>query len=178
MICGNNRIIDISLGPEYYFSLQNNNYIKENNILICNTEIKIYGKIYEANLRINCDNNTFSFDRIRGYSDEKSSSLIRQNKEYYFYFNSYCHECKGHSSATKDSILYLNNKIIKYLELEEEHLRFKYKNNLYNFLINYYTNEISVSINSKKSIQFPFMNYDFSDKEKLYHKIQTIITFG
>jgi hypothetical protein len=194
LICGKNREISWSFGPDDVCSIigssfsYNNEYTKKNKLYI-NFDIYLNLKKERSRLsfRISASDNTFEFDihPVRELSDEEDAVYSSSSPYLYFYLNSTCRECNSHTTSTEDIEIDLNNNLIKNLNLEKETVYLSEDGKNFEFDIDYIKQSVDIVNYSKNSSKrgvkienVPFIDYDFSDRKRLLKKIQTIITFG
>ncbi|MEK6878063.1 MAG: hypothetical protein AABY22_00565 [Nanoarchaeota archaeon] len=177
-ICSKTREIAVSAGPDDVCKI---NYInKKNNTLIIDGTLNLRNQKYLVSININCITNKFTFSFMS--KTESLHSVDRANTSYlYFYINASCID-SCHITSTVDMELDFNNSIITNFGLEDETVFVQDNEDLYSFYIDYVRENVDIKVHvpgeSKNIKNAPFINYDFSDKEKLIQRVKTIITFG
>lgn len=177
-ICHKTREIKVSAGPDEVWGI---NFInKKINSLVIDGSLHLNKKNYLVSININCTTNKFTFSFIS--ETEAIHSVEKAAKPYlYFYINASCLD-SCHITSTVDMELDFNNSIITNFELEDESVYLRDNEDLYAFYIDYVRQNVDIKIhvpgNRKDIKNVPFINYDFSEKEKLIQRIKTIITFG
>lgn len=180
------REMTVSVGPDEVFTLIS--YQKSSTNLDMECRFQYRKKLYLVNYKINCLDNSFIVDIKEDYQDNSSNNEGASRSYFYFYIQSHCPDCNQSSVFGEDIELSFLDKKIYNLSLQEE--EFYLPKNNPTILIDLdhmldVTNIYKCSnsdgkfyIDFNSEVQLPLLNLDFSNQEKVFDKIKTLILFS
>jgi hypothetical protein len=194
-LCQNStRGVSISVGPEPVISLTDYIEPDQNIELRCLYKYKLSKyklSNYKITFTIDLDTNRFETNIHKVDIPEPAKAYYgRTSKPYfYFYVQGHCYQCGLSSTYSTDLELDILNRKISNIGLEADSFVIADGNHRLVIETYYDTNTMSVHLDKlplsdggftddKKAIQLPMRKLDFSDKDKLIHRIQTMITFS
>lgn len=168
---------DILLSAELALTKRNSTFKIINDNIIFDVDQK-----YFSHANININNQEFDIQKINTsspgiYINYKSASFQR-----------ICYFCPNNFTIKYSKFKFNENKIVS-LKIELIHFKFFYDNNnkiLFNITNNYNSNETNIkriTFNNefvyelKEDINLPMVNFDFSSKENILDKINSILLF-
>jgi hypothetical protein len=180
------RDMQISVGPDDTFSLSS--FEKNNNILTLNCLFFVKKQKYHIKYDINCIDNTFNSD----ISDPTPSDkyVTKASLPYFFfYIRSNCRVCDASHTNGTDLELDLSSKIIFNIGVETDGIYLLKEKNKYHISFEYDRNKMIISrcyedkntgeiLDDNKPFNFPIIDFDFSNIEKVINRIKTILTFS
>lgn len=171
------REVKVTIGPEYAISTISFSYSNFSLRLYC-----VLSGLDQIRFKfdINCIDNTFDYTGLI-HDSSYDHVYVHDIQQYgvYFYMQGHCSKCRKASSFSKEmKFNYQENKIDN-IGLEYDTIRYEYENSQYYLEVAYLEGITYIGLNhSNKYIKFPFIDFDFSDLEKLTFKIKTLILFS
>lgn len=186
----NSRKIDISVGPEYIFTI--NSCAKFDDYLSLETNAKIsykdFNKNFDINFKINCLNNSFDYQMFEKELGISKEIPIQKGPSpyFYFYWNVSC-ICKNSSLASLNIELDFLNKKISKLGIDTELIYLLEQEDKYKVSINYTLETMNISrfypgendnYSLGSSFNCPISKIDFSNLQKAVSRIRMILLFN
>jgi hypothetical protein len=174
----------ISVGPDEAFELVS--FEKENQFLTINCNLKIKRWNHNAKYIINCLDNTFLF--FISDSSSQEPPVEKASTPYFFFcIQSRCEDCDDSLVHSNDIELNLLTKTLVNVGLEQEEIYLLNQKNKYHITLSYYNGNMIISkcfeedgkiIDDNKPMNFPIVDFDFSNPSKVINKIKTILVFS
>jgi hypothetical protein len=184
------REVDVSVGPDTNTRLVL--FKKENHILTLDIVFKAKKQQYKIQYNINCLDNSFKVDiaEILDFSavEDKYKRTDRASAPYfYFYLFGTCRKCGNSFSNSKEMELDLLNNKITNIGLEHEsiyilkngegfHLNLDYEK--HNMSVAKFTIDTTPDDIVNNEMELPLIEMDFSNTEKVFDKIKTLLIFS
>ena len=179
-ICKNKRDIDLLVGPDENFRLISFDKLDDKLILKCYFTSR--RQKFTIDYTIDCINN--DFELVFGKPKEVDQSATGASAPYfYFYINSECKMCDATWTNSSDLELDILNKKITNIGLERESVRCLTHNRKYQIELDYENNLLIINnvnrgVAVMPAFNFPLIDLDLTNQEKLFRKISTILTFS
>lgn len=180
------RKISIAVGPDEAFQIYS--FQKDNDILQLQCSLTVKNKKYNALYYINCHNNSFKVDisdpQLGELSVEKASSPY-----FYFYIMSDCRQCDATHTNGTDIELDMNKGTLHNIGVEREGIYLLEQKIKYHITYEHDRNKMQISkcfedentneiIDDNKPFNFPIIDFDFSNQQKVLNKIKTLLVFS